>query len=80
MPGIYAKLLDVDNVDLLLASGTNISSPAMPTVIQHNQVIMATLALAVNETFHYKRYFQTMPYGPDGKDALTAASSRRRCR
>ena len=71
VPGIYAKLLDVDNVDLLLSSGTNITSPAMPTVIQHNRLIMATLALAVNETFHYKRYFQTMPYGPDGKDALT---------
>ena len=71
VPGIYAKLLDVDHVDLLLASGTNISSPAMPTVIEHGRLFMVTLALAVNETFHYKRYFQTMPYGPDGKDALT---------
>jgi len=71
VPGIYAKLLDVDHVDLLLASGTNISSPALPTVIEHNKVFMVMLALAVNETFHYKRYFQTMPYGPDGKDSLT---------
>jgi branched-chain amino acid transport system substrate-binding protein len=71
VPGIFAKLLDVDKVDLLLSSGTNITSPAIPTVIQHDRLIMATLALAVNETFHYKRYFQTMPYGPDGKDALT---------
>jgi branched-chain amino acid transport system substrate-binding protein len=71
VPGIFAKLLDVDKVDLLLSSGTNITSPAMPTVIQHQRLIMATLALAVNETFHYPRFFQTMPYGPDGKDALT---------
>jgi branched-chain amino acid transport system substrate-binding protein len=71
VPGIYAKLLDVDKVDLLFSNGTNITSPAMPMVMQHNRLIMATLALAVNETFHYRRYFQTMPYGPDGKDALT---------
>jgi branched-chain amino acid transport system substrate-binding protein len=32
---------------------------------------MVMLALAVNENFHYPRYFQTMPYGPDGKDSLT---------
>jgi branched-chain amino acid transport system substrate-binding protein len=71
VPGIYAKLLDVDKVDLLLANGTNISSPAMPTVIEHNKLFMVMLALAVNENFHYSRYFQTMPYGPDGKDSLT---------
>jgi branched-chain amino acid transport system substrate-binding protein len=71
IPGIYSKLLDVDHVDLLLASGTNISSPAMPTVIEHGKVFMVTLALAVNEKFHYPRFFQTMPYGPDGKDSLT---------
>jgi branched-chain amino acid transport system substrate-binding protein len=71
VPGIYAKLLDVDKVDLVLANGTNISSPAMPTVMEHNKVFMVMLALAVNENFHYPRYFQTMPYGPDGKDSLT---------
>jgi branched-chain amino acid transport system substrate-binding protein len=71
VPGIYAKLLDVDKVDLLLANGTNISSPAMPTIIEHNKLFMVMLALAVNENFHYPRYFQTMPYGPDGKDSLT---------
>jgi len=71
VPSIYAKLLDVDKVDLVLASGTNISSPAMPVVMQHGKLIMVMLALAVNETFHYPRFFQTMPYGPDGKDSLT---------
>jgi len=71
VPGIYTKLLDVDHVDLLLASGTNISAPAMPVVMEHGKVFMVMLALAVNENFHYPRYFQTMPYGPDGKDALT---------
>ncbi len=71
VPSIYEKLLDVDHVDLLLAQGTNISSPAMPTIIEHKKVVMVMLALAINEKFHYQRFFQTMPYGPDGKDALT---------
>jgi branched-chain amino acid transport system substrate-binding protein len=71
VPGIYTKLLDIDKVDLVMASGTNISTPAMPTIIQHNKVVFATLALTVNDKFHYNRFFQTMPYGPDGGDAIT---------
>ncbi len=71
VPGIYSKLLDVDHVDLLFAQGTNITTPALPTIIEHGKLVMVTLALAVNEHFHYSRYFQTMPYGPDGKDSLT---------
>jgi branched-chain amino acid transport system substrate-binding protein len=71
VPSIYEKLLDVDHVDLVVAQGTNISTPAMPTIMEHNKVVMVMLALAINEKFHYQRFFQTMPYGPDGKDALT---------
>jgi branched-chain amino acid transport system substrate-binding protein len=71
VPAIYTKLLNVDKVDLLFASGTNISSAAMPTIVEHRKLIMDTLALAVNEQFKYPRFFQTMPYGPDGKDAIS---------
>ncbi|MGH7088148.1 MAG: amino acid ABC transporter substrate-binding protein [Stellaceae bacterium] len=71
-PGIYTKLVDVDKVDLLVASGTNYSSAAMPVIIQHGMMLLDTLALAVNDEFHYPRFFQTMPYGPDGKDAISA--------
>jgi branched-chain amino acid transport system substrate-binding protein len=71
VPAIYTKLLNVDKVDLLFASGTNISSAAMPTIVEHGKLIMDTLALAVNEHFNYPRFFQTMPYGPDGKDAIS---------
>jgi branched-chain amino acid transport system substrate-binding protein len=70
-PGIYTKLLEVDKVDLLFASGTNYSSAAMPIIMQHNYMVMDTLALAVNDEFHYPRFFQTMPYGPHGKDAIS---------
>jgi branched-chain amino acid transport system substrate-binding protein len=71
VPAIYTKLLDVDRVDLVMGYGTNVSSAAMPTVIQHNKLFIDTLALAVNEQFHYPRFFQTMQYGPDGKDAIS---------
>lgn len=71
-PGIYTKLLDVDKVDLLGASGTNYSSAAMPVIIQHDAVVIDTLSLAVNDQFHYPRFFQTMPYGPNGKEAISA--------
>ncbi len=70
-PGIYTKLLDVDKVDLLTASGTNYSSAAMPVIMQHNALVLDTLSLAVNDEFHYPRFFQTMPYGPNGKDAIS---------
>ncbi len=71
VPGIYAKLLDVDKVDLLLANNTNQTAPAMPTVIQRKRLMMAMYALAVNEQFKYARYFQIQPYGPNGKVDLT---------
>jgi branched-chain amino acid transport system substrate-binding protein len=71
VPGIYTKLLDVDHADLLMSIGTVISVPALPTAIEHNMVLMVSFALAVNEKFHYDRFFQSMPYGPDGKDSLT---------
>src|SRR5689334_6215583 len=72
VPGIYTKLLDVDKVDLIVASGTNYSAAAMPLFIEHKVTVLNTLALAVNDEFHYPRYFQTMPYGPRGKEAITA--------
>ncbi len=71
VPGIYTKLLDVDNVDLVMGQGTNLVAPAMPIVMEHGKVMFAMFALAVNEQFHYPRYVQTMPYGPDGKDAIS---------
>jgi branched-chain amino acid transport system substrate-binding protein len=71
-PAIYTKLLDVDKVDLLTASGTNYSSAAMPVIMQHNALVVDTLSLAVNDEFHYPRFFQTMPYGPNGKEAISA--------
>ena len=55
----------------LVTQGTNMSTPALPTIIEHRMVALVGFALAVNEKFHYDRFFQTMPYGPDGKDSIT---------
>ena len=72
VPGIYTKLLDVDKVDLIIASGTNYSAAAMPLFMERKLMVLDTLALAVNDEFHYPRFFQTMPYGPHGKEAITS--------
>ena len=66
VPGIYTKLLDVDKVDLVISGyGTNIIGPAMPVVMQHNKVFMSLAGLRVNDQFHYDKYFQIQPLGPD---------------
>ena len=35
-------------------------------------MVLDTLALAVNDEFHYPRFFQTIPFGPKGKEAISA--------
>jgi branched-chain amino acid transport system substrate-binding protein len=70
VPGLYTKLLDVDKVDLIAGTGTNLVAPAMPLLIERKRLVVANLALAVNDPFNYDKYFQIMPYGPNGKDEL----------
>src|SRR5260221_91650 len=42
VPGIYAKLLDIDKIDLVIASyGTNMTMPMMPVVVPRNMVVMS---------------------------------------
>ncbi len=66
VPGIYTKLFDIDKVDLVISGyGTNIVGPAMPLVMQHNKIFMSLAGLRVNEQFHYDKYFQIFPFGPD---------------
>lgn len=68
VPGIYTKLLNVDNVDLVVSGyGTNLIAPAMPVVMRKNLVFMSLFGLAANEEFKYKNYFQIMPAGPEPK-------------
>src|SRR5467141_1252476 len=65
VPSIYAKLLDVDKVDLVVSGyGTNVIAPAMPIMMQRNLTFMTLFGLNVNSKFNYDRYFQIMPPGP----------------
>src|SRR5262247_1793949 len=62
VPGIYAKLLDVDKVELVIGGyGTNMLAPAMPVIMQKNKVFVGLLGLGVNSEFNYPRYFVMIP-------------------
>jgi branched-chain amino acid transport system substrate-binding protein len=64
VPGIYSKLIDDDQVDLVVSGyGTNLIAPAMPIVMRKKMVFMALFGLDANEQFLYDRYFQIMPAG-----------------
>jgi branched-chain amino acid transport system substrate-binding protein len=72
VPGIYAKLLDVDKVDLIIGGyGTNMLAPAMPVVMQKKKMMIGLLGLAVNSEFQYPNYFAMVPSGPAPKPAFT---------
>ena len=70
VPGIYAKLLDVDKVDLLMGAATNLIVAAMPEIMQRQKLVMVLVALGSNDEFKYPRYFQTAAWGPDAKGVM----------
>jgi branched-chain amino acid transport system substrate-binding protein len=72
VPGIYTKLLDVDHVDLVVSPyATNMTAPAMPVAMAHDKLFISVFCLAVNQEFHYKRYFAMLPTGPDPMRAFS---------
>jgi branched-chain amino acid transport system substrate-binding protein len=71
VPIVYAKLIDIDKVDLLMGAATNLIVGAMPEIMQHNKMVMVLLALGSNADFKYPRYFQSAPFGPDPKGVLS---------
>jgi branched-chain amino acid transport system substrate-binding protein len=72
VPGIYTKLITVDKVDLLLGPyATNMAAAAMPVIMQHNMTTISILAIDVNRHFHYSRYFDMIPIGPEGTKAFS---------
>ncbi len=72
VPGIYTKLITVDKVDLLLGPyATNMAAPAMPVIMRHNMTTITILAIGVNNHFHYSRYFEMIPVGPQGTKAFS---------
>jgi branched-chain amino acid transport system substrate-binding protein len=72
VPGIYAKLIDVDKVDLVVSSyGTNVAAPAMPLVMQKNKLFLSMFSIGLNTEFKYSRYFSMHPAGPNPKPAYS---------
>ena len=79
VPGIYTKLLDVDQVDLVIGGyGTNMLVPAMPVVMQKKKMLIGLFGAAVNREFHYPNYFAMIPSGPDPESVLHQGLLRRR--
>lgn len=72
VPGIYSKLLDIDKVDLVVPGySTNMTAPFMPTAIERHQLVVSYFCLALNEQYHYPRYFSMVPFGPQPKISLS---------
>ena len=65
VPGIYAKLLDVDKVDFIVSPyATNMIAPVIPIAMERGLVLMGLLGTANNEKFQYANYFSMNPAGP----------------
>jgi len=72
VPSIYAKLLDIDKVDLIVSgyASTQIAA-AMPVAIQKKKLFVSLFGTGVNERFNYPKYFSMIPNGPTPKPAFT---------
>ena len=63
-PGIYAKLMGVDKVDLLIGPyGTQLIAAALPAIMQVNRTTIGIFGLGANEQFKYPRYFSMNSQG-----------------
>ena len=64
-PAIYAKLLDVDKVDLVFAPyGTVPTAPVLPLVKQRGLLLMGNFSFQVNRKVHHDMWFDNAPWGP----------------
>jgi branched-chain amino acid transport system substrate-binding protein len=61
-PGIYAKLLDIDKVDLIIAPYASVpTAPIMPLVKQRHLLLMGNFSFGVNKVGH-DMYFNNAPW------------------
>jgi branched-chain amino acid transport system substrate-binding protein len=68
VPGIYAKLLDIDKADIVISGYATVpTAAAMPVIMQRGKMFLSLFALAANDQFRYGRYFQMQPNGPEAK-------------
>ena len=72
VPGIYTKLISVDQVDLLIGPyATNMVAPALPVIMAAGKTTISILAIGINRHFNYPRYFSMVPVGPEGVKAFS---------
>ena len=66
VPAIYAKLVDIDKVDILLSPyGTNVAGPILPFAKERNRLLVGMFVIGLNAAVKYDRYFSMGPWGPD---------------
>jgi branched-chain amino acid transport system substrate-binding protein len=72
VPAIYAKLLDVDKVDLIVSgyASTQIAA-AMPVAVARKKLFVSLFGTGINNEFKYDKYFAMIPNGPTPKPAFT---------
>jgi branched-chain amino acid transport system substrate-binding protein len=64
-PALYAKLIDVDKVDLLFAPYATVpTAPIMPLVKQRGLLLMGNFSFQVNSKVHHDMWFNCAPWGP----------------
>src|SRR5499425_551266 len=64
-PALYAKLLDVDKVDLIFAPYATVpTAPLMPLVKQRGLLLMGNFSFQVNSKVHHDMWFNNAPWGP----------------
>jgi branched-chain amino acid transport system substrate-binding protein len=64
-PAIYAKLVDVDKVDLLFAPYATVpTAPIMPFVKQRGLLLMGNFSFQVNSKVQHDMWFNNAPWGP----------------
>ena len=62
-PGIYAKLIDVDKVDLLIAPYATVpTAPLMPMMKQRGLLLMGNFSFQVNHTVKHDMWFNNSPW------------------
>lgn len=65
VPGIYAKLIDIDKVDLLLAPyGTNLAAVVMPMIKQRDRFVLGQFEIGQNDNLGHDKFFEIAPWGP----------------
>jgi len=63
-PGIYAKLMGVDKVDLLIGPySTNVIAAALPAIIQNKRMTIGIFGLGANREYKYAKYFSMNSQG-----------------